>query len=154
MPVLVDSNVILNIFTENPKWFPWSAKTLAHWAEKEQLVINPIIYAEVSIRFERIEELEEALPPEIFRREELPWEAAFLAGKCFLAYKKRKGRKTSPLPDFYIGSHAAACGYTLLTRDAKRYRTYFPISNLLFLKPFTNKFFIPQLLFSQAFQGG
>ncbi len=126
MPVLVDSNVILDIFTEDPKWFSWSSRTLAECAEKDLLIINPIIYAEVSIRFERIEELEEALPPEFFIREELPWEAAFLAGKCFLLYKRRKGKKTSQLPDFYIGAHAAVCGYALLTRDARRYRSYFP----------------------------
>ncbi len=131
MPVLVDSNVILDIFTEDPKWFSWSSRTLAEYAEKDLLIINPIIYAEVSIRFERIEELEEALPPEFFIREELPWEAAFLAGKCFLLYKRRKGKKTSPLPDFYIGAHAAVCGYTLLTRDARRYRSYFPKLRLI-----------------------
>ena len=131
MPVLVDSNVFLDIFTEDPKWFSWSSRTLAECAEKDLLIINPIIYAEVSIRFERIEELEEALPPEFFIREELPWEAAFLAGKCFLLYKRRKGKKTSPLPDFYIGAHAAVCGYTLLTRDARRYRSYFPKLRLI-----------------------
>jgi predicted nucleic acid-binding protein len=131
MPILVDSNVILDIFTEDPKWFNWSARKLAECAEKDQLVINPIIYAEVSIRFERIEEVEEALPQDVFVREALPWEAAFLAGKCFLAYKKRKGKKTSPLPDFYIGAHATVCGYTLLTRDARRYRTYFPKLKLI-----------------------
>ncbi len=131
MPVLVDSNVILDIFTEDPKWFSWSSRTLAECAEKDLLIINPIIYAEVSIRFERIEELEEALPPEFFIREELPWEAAFLAGKCFLLYKRRKGKKTSPLPDFYIGAHAAVCGYALLTRDARRYRSYFPKLRLI-----------------------
>ena len=131
MPVLVDSNVILDIFTEDPKWFSWSSRTLAECAEKDLLIINPIIYAEVSIRFERIEELEEALPPEFFIREELPWEAAFLAGKCFLLYKRREGKKTSPLPDFYIGAHAAVCGYALLTRDARRYRSYFPKLRLI-----------------------
>jgi len=93
MPTLVDSNVILDIFTEDPKWFEWSSQKLAECAEKDTLIINPIIYAEVSIRFERIEELEEALPPEVFFREDLPWEAAFLAGKCFLLYRRRKGKK-------------------------------------------------------------
>jgi len=131
MPVLVDSNVILDIFTEDPKWFDWSSRKLAEYAEKDTLIINPIIYAEVSIRFERIEELEEALPPEVFVREELPWEAAFLAGKCFLLYRKRRGKKTSPLPDFYIGAHAAVRDYALLTRDAKRYRAYFPKLKLI-----------------------
>ena len=90
------------------------------------LVIDPIIYAEVSIRFERIEDLEEALSPAMFRRDVLPWEAAFLAGKCFVRYRSRGGAKHSPLPDFYIGAHAAVAGMTLLTRDEGRYRTYFP----------------------------
>lgn len=84
------------------------------------------MYAEVSIRFERIEELEDALPAGDFARLPLPWEAAFLAGKCFVRYRRRSGRRRSPLPDFYIGAHAAVAGLTLLTRDATRYRTYFP----------------------------
>jgi predicted nucleic acid-binding protein len=89
-------------------------------------VIDPIIYAEVSIRFERIEDLEEALLPTMFRRDTLPSEAAFLAGKCFVRYRRRGGAKHSPLPDFYIGAHAAVAGMTLLTRDEGRYRSYFP----------------------------
>jgi hypothetical protein len=99
---------------------------LAREAEKVQLIINPIIFAEVSVGFEKVEQLEAAIPPGLFRRENLPWEAAFLAGKCFLAYRRRGGQKTSTLPDFYIGAHAALAGYRLLTRDAVRYRTYFP----------------------------
>ncbi|WP_461834226.1 type II toxin-antitoxin system VapC family toxin [Desulfothermus sp.] len=126
MPFLVDSNVLLDVLTEDPNWFEWSASRLVECVENDILVINPIIYAEISIGFEKIEEVEEALPSDIFIREPLPWEAAFLAGKCFLAYKKRKGKKTSPLPDFYIGAHAAVCRYILLTRDSRRYRTYFP----------------------------
>ena len=131
MPFLVDSNVLLDVLTEDPAWFAWSASRLAECVVKDILIINPIIYAEISIGFEKIEEVEEALPCDVFIREPLPWEAAFLAGKCFWAYKKRKGKKTSPLPDFYIGAHAAVCGYTLLTRDPKRYRTYFPKLNLI-----------------------
>lgn len=126
MPFLVDSNVLLDVLTEDPNWFEWSASRLVECVENDILVINPIIYAEISIGFEKIEEVEEALPSDIFIREPLPWEAAFLAGKCFIAYKKRKGKKTSPLPDFYIGAHAAVCRYILLTRDSRRYRTYFP----------------------------
>ncbi len=95
------------------------------------LAINPIIYAEVSIGFERIEALEEALPTSTFHRLALPWEAAFLAGKCFLAYRRRGGVRSSPLPDFYIGAHASVLGMTLLTRDATRYRTYFPKLQLI-----------------------
>ncbi len=124
--VLVNSNVILDLLTEDPNWYDWSARTLEVYAEDSVLVVNPIIYAEVSISFDRIEDLDDALPLEFFRRAPLPWEAAFLAGKCFLSYQKRGGKKTSPLPDFYIGAHAAVSGMTLLTRDARRYRTYFP----------------------------
>lgn len=124
--VLVDSNVLLDVFTDDPQWFAWSSATLAEQAELAMLVINPIIYAEVSVRFARIEELEEALPAPVFRREPLPWEAGFLAGKCFLQHRQRGGSRRSPLPDFYVGAHAAVRGMTLLTRDATRYRSYFP----------------------------
>ena len=131
MDILVDSNVILDILTEDKKWFPWSSKTLAHYAEHNVLAINPIIYAEVSISFDRIEDLEDALSPAYFRREPLPWEAAFLAGKCFLAYRRKGGSKRSPLPDFFIGAHATIAGMPLLTRDVSHYRTYFPNLNLI-----------------------
>jgi predicted nucleic acid-binding protein len=123
---LVDSNVLLDVLTEDPTWYAWSSEAIESRAERSVLVIDPIIYAEVSIRFERIEELEEALSPAMFRRDALPWEAAFLAGKCFVRYRRRGGVKHSPLPDFYIGAHAAVAGMTLLTRDEGRYRTYFP----------------------------
>ncbi|MFV9644305.1 MAG: type II toxin-antitoxin system VapC family toxin, partial [Desulfobacterales bacterium] len=89
------------------------------------LVINPVIYAEISVRFDNIEDLEDALPHKFFSRCQIPWEAAFLAGKCFLRYRKMGGRKRSPLPDFFIGAHAAIAGMALLTRDVSRYRTYF-----------------------------
>jgi predicted nucleic acid-binding protein len=124
--VLVDSNVLLDVFTEDPRWYRWSSEALEALAENATLAINPIIYAELSIGFERIEELDDALPRDAFRRDPLPWEAAFLAGKCFLDYRRRGGARHSPLPDFYIGAHAAIAGLTLLTRDAARYRTYFP----------------------------
>ena len=94
--------------------------------ETHILVINPIIYAEVSIGFHRIEDVEMVLPPGFFRRDPFPWEAAFLAGKCFLAYRKKGGRRSSTLPDFFIGAHAAIARIPLLTRDVSRYRTYFP----------------------------
>ncbi len=123
---LVDSNVILDVFTEDPHWFPWSSKALGDCFNEGPLVISPIIYAEISVRFSGIEELDAAVPSEIFRRDPLPWEAAFLAGRCFMRYRKLGGSRTSPLPDFYIGAHAAVAGMTLLTRDARRYRTYFP----------------------------
>lgn len=124
--VLVDANVLLDIFTQDPSWFDWSASALGDVAEQASLVINPLIYAEVSVRFARIEELEEALPSTMYRRESLPWEAAFLAGKAHVEYRRRGGPRRSPLPDFYIGAHAAVRGHALLTRDAARYRTYFP----------------------------
>lgn len=123
---LVDSNVILDILTEDPDWLDWSASALARQADAGSLVVNPVIYAEVAARFERIEDLEEALPVEYYRRDPLPWEAAFLAGRCFVRYRRAGGQRRSPLPDFYIGAHALVSGLTLLTRDARRYRTYFP----------------------------
>ena len=126
MDFLVDSSVLLDILTEDPNWAAWSGRRLAECADRGFLIINPVIYAEVSVGFSRIEELEEALPPGAFRREPLPWEGAFLAGKAFLVYRRNRGPKTTPLPDFYIGAHAAVAGLTLLTRDAGRYRTYFP----------------------------
>lgn len=123
---LVDSNVLLDVLTEDARWFAWSSEALARRAGESALVINPIIYAEVSIGFARIEELDEALNTAGFERRPLPWEAAFLAGKCFQRYRRRGGARTSTLPDFYIGAHAAVSGLALLTRDAARYRTYFP----------------------------
>ena len=129
--VLVDSNVILDVFTQDPRWFDRSAAVLARMAGDHELIVNPIVYAEVSVGFERIEELEAALPGESFRREPLPWEAAFLAGKCFVRYRRAGGSRRAPLPDFYIGAHAAVRGIPLLTRDAARYRTYFPRLELI-----------------------
>jgi predicted nucleic acid-binding protein len=124
--ILVDSNVLLDIMTENARWFSWSARAVEGAADRFRLVINPIIFAEVSIRYSRIEELDAALPKAMFEREPIPYEAAFLAGKCFLAYRRRGGKRHSPLPDFFIGAHTAIAGYQLITRDARRYRTYFP----------------------------
>jgi len=129
--ILVDSNIILDIVTEDPEWFRWSSETVANYADTNVPVINPIIYAEVSVGFERIEEVEEVLSSTNFRRSQLPWEAAFLAGKCFLKYRKRGGRKRSPFPDFFIGAHATIRGMTLMTRDVSRYRTYFPKLSLI-----------------------
>lgn len=123
---LVDSNVLLDVLTEDPSWFEWSSSALARCAEEGPLAVNPLVYAEVSIGFERIEDLDEALDSAGFQRLALPWEAAFLAGKCFLRYRRGGGVRSSTLPDFYIGAHALVEGRTLLTRDAARYRTYFP----------------------------
>jgi predicted nucleic acid-binding protein len=124
--VLVDSNVWLDVLEEDARWFAWSSRQLSRCAERSELYINPVIYAEVSIGFDAIETLEAALPATFVRREPLPWEAAFLAGKCFLRYRREGGARRSPLPDFFIGAHASVQGMVLLTRDATRYRTYFP----------------------------
>lgn len=131
MAVLVDSNVILDVFTQDEKWFNWSSEILAEYAEGELLYINPIIYAEVSVGFERIEDLEAALPLDYIKRAALPYEASFLAGKCFARYRRAGGNKRSPLPDFHIGAHAAVQGWKLLTRDKGRYRTYFPALEII-----------------------
>lgn len=131
MAIIVDSSVILDILTEDENWFAWSSETLADCAKSNILAVNPIIYAEVSIRFEKVEDLDAALPLTYFRRLQLPWEAAFLAGKCFLDYRRKGGLKRSPLPDFYIGAHAEVSGMTLLTRDAARYHTYFPTLRII-----------------------
>jgi len=124
--VLVDSNVLLDVATNDPNWSGWSGRALAESAEHTTLIINPIIYAEVSIGYTTIEALDVALPTTLYQREPLPWEAGFLAGKCFLLYRRRGGLRNSPLPDFYIGAHAAIGHLALLTRDAARYRSYFP----------------------------
>jgi predicted nucleic acid-binding protein len=129
--ILVDSNVLLDVMTEDPQWFAWSSDALTRCADSSVLVINPVVYAEVSIRFAAIEDLEDALPKSLFERRDLPWEAAFLAGKCFVKYRRAGGRKTAPLPDFLIGAHAAVEKLDLLTRDPSRYRTYFPTVKLI-----------------------
>lgn len=131
MPVLVDSNVLLDIFTKDKKWFLWSSEALSQYAERELLYVNPIIYSEISIGFNNIEDLEEALPSNYINRDDLPYEAAFLAGKCFLKYRKAGGLKSSPLPDFYIGAHAAVRGWSILTRDKGRYKSYFPTLKII-----------------------
>ncbi|MDX6680055.1 MAG: hypothetical protein QOG94_94 [Solirubrobacteraceae bacterium] len=128
--VLVDSNVLLDLFTDDPVWATWSEARLAEAFEAGQVLINPIVYAEISVAFERIETLEATLPPQL-GREDLPWEAAFLAGKCFVEYRRRGGMRRSPLPDFYIGAHAAVTRRALLTRDANRYRALLPTLALI-----------------------
>lgn len=129
-PTLVDTNVLLDVLTEDQKWADWSTEALVEAADLGPLVLNPIIYAEVSVGFDRIEDLDRELADD-FVRADLPWEAAFLAGKCHLHYRKRGGNKHTPLPDFYIGAHAAVSGFRLLTRDARRFTSYFPSVDLL-----------------------
>lgn len=122
----MDSSVVLDVLTDDSVWADWSARALAEARDRGRLVINPLVYAEVSVGFDRIEDLDQAVPGDDFDREPLPYEAGFLAGKAFLTYRRRGGTRRSPLPDFYIGAHAAVRGYRLLARDVARYRTYFP----------------------------
>lgn len=129
MKTLVDSNVLLDVVTQDPRWLPWSEAALRDAAEHTTLAINPIIFAEISTKFERIEDADMALVD--FAREHLPYEAGFLAGKAFLAYRKRGGTRRSPMPDFYVGAHAVIGRMALLTRDAARYRTYFPALQII-----------------------
>jgi predicted nucleic acid-binding protein len=124
--VLIDSNILLDVALNDPHWADWSERALAECADRTTLVIVPLVYAEVSVGFKTIEALDAALPAALYSREALAWEAAFLAGKCFVAYRRKGGIRNSPLPDFYIGAHAAVTGLAVLTRDAARYRTYFP----------------------------
>ena len=128
--VLVDSNVLLDDMTEDARWLAWSMEAIKHAADRHRLIINPVVYAEVSIRYSRIEDLDAALPKAMFDREPIPYEAAFLAGKASFAYRRRGGTKSSPLPDF-IGARAAVAGYSLMTRDVARYLTYFPKLSLI-----------------------
>ena len=117
---LVDSNVLLDIVTDEPTWSAWSSNALEAF-DSGRVVVNPIVYAEVSVGFDLIENLDDALPATQFLREPLPYAAGFLAGKAFLAYRRRGGSRLAPLPDFYVGAHAALSDYRLLTRDAQRY---------------------------------
>ncbi len=126
MATIVDSCVLLDVFTNDPKWFPWSSAALAKQADQGSLIINPVIYAEVSIRFSRIEDLEAELASALMEHRPIPKEAAFLAGKAYLRHRRQGGEKTAPLPDFFIGAHAAVAGLPILTRDPRRFATYFP----------------------------
>ncbi|MFP5379951.1 MAG: type II toxin-antitoxin system VapC family toxin [Vicinamibacteria bacterium] len=123
---LVDANVLIDVINDEEEWADWSAAMLALCADQGPLVINPIIYAEVSYRHETQAELDEALPPTFVTREDLPWDSAFLAARACRQYRAAGGARQAPLPDFFIGAHAAVRGYQILTRDGRRYRTYFP----------------------------
>jgi len=122
--IVIDSNIILDILTKDPKWYDWSASQLEIFSENHKLVINDIIYSEISIGFEHIEELEAVLTDN-FIIQPIQREALFLAGKVFMQYKNSGGTKTSTLPDFFIGTHASILNVPLLTRDKKRYKNYF-----------------------------
>ncbi len=129
--ILVDTNVILDLVENDPVWADWSQQQLEAASLRGTLCINPVIYAELSIAFSQIEELEAALKQGEFRLEPIPREALFLAGKAFAKYRKQKGAKTGVLPDFFIGAHAAVAGLALLTRDTRRYASYFPTLDLI-----------------------
>ena len=124
--VLVDTNVLIDVFASDPRWFDWSSAQLARVIDTRQAVINPIVYAEVAATFEAIEALDAALNDLAMLREHLPWPAAFLASKAHRRYRARGGKREQTLADFFIGAHAAIADYTLLTRDGRRYREYFP----------------------------
>jgi predicted nucleic acid-binding protein len=127
---LVDTNVLLDIFTQDEEWLDWSGAMLAEAALRGPIFVNPLIYAEAAAHFSQMEDLDEALPAAYYRRVPLPWEAAYLAGRCFVDYRRRGGTRRSPMPDFYIGAHAAVADLTLLTRDPA-YSTYFPRLRLI-----------------------
>ncbi len=129
--ILVDSNIILDVFLDDPNWAEWSESKLEKFSLITKLYINPVIYSEVSVGFKRIEELESALTRSSFQMLEIPKEALFLAGKVFLKYRKNRGTQRSPLPDFFIGAQAAIFEMDLLTRDVPRYLTYFPTVRLI-----------------------
>ena len=129
--VLVDSNVILDVFLNDVKWADWSESKLEEYSDQTSLYINSIIYSEISIGFKLIEDLESAINKAGFQLLEIPKEALFLAGKAYIKYKRREGVKSTPLPDFFIGAQAAVLDLDLLTRDVSRYQTYFPTVTLI-----------------------
>lgn len=129
--VLVDSCVLLDLFTDDPKWANWSESILGKYSQRNTMFINSIIYTEISIGFNSIEEVESVVEEIGTKVLEIPREALFLAGKVFLNYRRNKGTKSSTLPDFYIGAHATVSGFELITRDTARYKTYFPNVKLI-----------------------
>ncbi|MBX3289213.1 MAG: type II toxin-antitoxin system VapC family toxin [Acidobacteria bacterium] len=128
---LVDSSVLFDILLKDEMWYEWSATALESVAEESALIVNPIIFAEISASFLKLEDLEKVLPLDLYKREPLPYNAAFLAGRAFVKYKRRGGSKTSPMPDFYIGAHAEVANLRVLTRDPRRFRMYFPKVELI-----------------------
>ena len=131
--VLIDSCVLLDLFTNDPNWADWSENILDQYSQTNTLYIDSIIYTEVSIGFDRIEEVESAIDQLGIKVLEIPREALFLAGKIFLNYRKNKGTKNSALPDFFIGAHAIVSSFDLITRDTAKFKTYFP--NLKLITP-------------------
>lgn len=131
MSTLIDSNILLDLFTKDEEWYSWSSKTLSEQSQLGSLYINPIIYSEVSVHFKDPESLEKALPSPSIKRDNIPYQAAFIAGKCFARYRKAGGAKNSPLPDFYIGAHAMVRDWKVITRDKGRFSTYFPTLEII-----------------------
>ena len=132
--ILVDSCVLLDLFTNDPEWAGWAEEILGQYSQTNTLYINSIIYTEVSIGFNLIEEVEDTIEQAGIKVLEIPREALFLAGKVFLNYRKSKGTKHSTLPDFYIGAHAIVSTFDLITRDISKFKTYFPNLNLIYPK--------------------
>ena len=129
--LLVDTNVLIDLVTEDSQWADWSQRQLEKLALQARLIVNPVVYAELSIGFRTVEEVDRVLDETGIELEEIPRLASFLAGKAFQTYRARGGSKTGVLPDFFIGAHAVAEGISLLTRDTRRYRSYFPTVNLI-----------------------
>ena len=129
--VLVDTNVLLDVLQDDPRWADWSQQQLESARLSDRLAINAVVYAELSIAFARIEELEAVVREAKLAVEAIPREALFLAGKVFLRYRRARGARTGVLPDFFIGAHAAVMQWPLLTRDVRRYRRYFPTLKLI-----------------------
>ena len=129
--ILIDANVLIDVLTDDPEWRSWSEEQLLAAAAEEELAINPLIYAELAPLYRTAASLERALRDFDLVRLPLPYEAGFFAAQAFVAYRRSGGVKRSPLPDFYIGAHAQVSGLRLLTRDATRYRTYFPKITLI-----------------------
>jgi predicted nucleic acid-binding protein len=129
--IFIDSCILLDLFTDDPIWADWSEKTLGKYAQTNSLYINSIVYTEVSIGFNKIEEVEKAISELDIKVIEIPREALFLAGKVFLKYKRNMGIKKSPLPDFFIGAHATVSQFDLISRDSAKYKTYFPSLKLI-----------------------
>lgn len=129
--ILIDSNVLLDIASEDSDWYSWSSEAVTRASISSELGIDPVIYAEASVRYTSPAEFDAAFPEQFFRREPIPYAAAFLAGKAHLAYRSHGGARGATLPDFFIGAHAAVSGFRVLTRDPRRFRRYFPTVELI-----------------------
>ena len=130
--VLIDTNVLIDVVTKDPSWFEWSSSQVVKLIDKREAAINPVIFTELAPNYEDEKQLDQGLlKPTLFKRLQLPYSSAFPTSRAFIKYKNAGGKKTSPLPDFFIGGHAEAEGHVILTRDAGRYRSYFPAVRLI-----------------------